>query len=256
MFSGAVTCSPVKRRLRSDFFHSPDQSVLSPDSSYLLNSPDSAPCWCRRSPRLLTNGYYNLSQGSFSVDQSGHVSLQEAPPRVSYRESSVRVFRRRRRSLVSLLHDVKDNCQSWLFTGVFRTQSSDPGPGPGPDLDLSPETTHRPSWDLDLDCSRDQDPLWTRLNSTELDERLDFVYDPTEVPPPLDKQPLIQEEPAPDTCQSQETFGQSVGGLSEVPPTVFSQSCCCQSSEQRGLTGRGLLLFIFTVFIMAALLSR
>uniref|UniRef100_A0A8C6UCS2 Si:ch211-235o23.1 n=1 Tax=Neogobius melanostomus TaxID=47308 RepID=A0A8C6UCS2_9GOBI len=275
MFSGALTSSPIKRKLRSDYCHSPDVSLLSPDSSYLLDCSDGAPCSYRRSPRLLTNGYYDVTQGSFTWDQDGNVSLTPGKTSVCYKENLVRIFRRRRRphsSLVSLLHNVKDNCQSWLdhglFRGVFRTsQCQDLNP---PSPVCSP---HRPRWDqeksldqsldqsLDLDWSRadTDEPTWTRLNSTELEERSSFVYDATEAPPPPDKQPMIQEEPRPDTCQSQDAFSQSVVGLSEVPPTpVFnSQGCCCPSAQQSaGLTLRALLLFIFTVFITATLYSR
>ncbi|XP_072297996.1 transmembrane protein 71 isoform X2 [Eucyclogobius newberryi] len=267
MFSGAVTSSPIKRKLRSDFLHSPDGSFLSPDSSYLLDSSDSAPCCCRRSPRLLTNGYYDVTQGSFTWDEQGNVSLATGKTSVCYKENLVRIFRRRRRphsALVSLLHDVKDNCQSWLdqrvFGGVFRTnQCQDLTHDLS--LDQSPVLSRdRPHWILDqtqdsgLDWSGTDEALCTRLNSTELE---DFLYDPTEAPPPLDKLPLTQEELCPDTCQSQDIFSQSVGGLSEVPPTLYSQGCRCQSSEQKtGLTLRGLLLFIFTLFIMATLYSR
>lgn len=276
MFSGAVTSSPIKRKLRSDYCHSPDASLLSPDSSYLLDCSDGAPCCCRRSPRLLTNGYYDVTQGSFTWDQDGTVSLSPGKTSVCYKENLVRVFRRRRRphsALVSLLHDVKDNCQSWLdhglFRGVFRTN-------PDPTTDLNSDLTKgpirppspvcspdRPRWDqdLDLDWSRTDadDPSWTRLNSTELEEKSTFVYDPTEAPPPPDKQPMIEEEPRVDLCQPQDAFSQSGGGLSEVPPAPvrYPQSCCCQRPERSpGLTLRGLLLFIFTIFIMAALYSR
>ncbi|KAK7944479.1 hypothetical protein WMY93_000207 [Mugilogobius chulae] len=189
--------------------------------------------------------------------------------------SGQRIFKRRRRphsALVSLLHDVKDNCQSWL--GVFRSS-------PEPDRrDLSPEhspvrSPHRPQWfleqspvrrpqwdleqtqDLELDWSRTEETVWSKLNSTELEDNTPFVYDPTEAPPPPDKLPQILDQPCPDTCQSQDTFGQSVGGLSEVPPTLFKQPCRCQSSEQKtGLSLSRFLLFIFTLFIMAAVYSR
>lgn len=252
----------MKRKLRSDFCHSPDVSLLSPDSSYLLDSSEGAPCCCRRSPRLLTNGYYHVSQGSFTWDELGNVSLSPGTTSVCYKENPVRIFRRRRRphsALVSLLHDVKDNCQSWLdhslFRGVFgSTQSQEQSQDQS--QSFSP---HRPLWDQDqdLDWSRtEDDPSWTRLNSTELEES--FVYDPTEAPPPPDKQPMIQEEPRPISCQPQDIFSQSVGGLSEVPPTpVFnSQGCCCRSPEpSTGVTLRALLLLFFTVFIMAALYS-
>lgn len=69
-----------------------DVSLLSPDSSYICRSPadGSRPCSCRRSPRLLTNGYYGVTQDSFSWDRHGNVSLTPGPTNVSYKETLVR----------------------------------------------------------------------------------------------------------------------------------------------------------------------
>uniref|UniRef100_A0A3B4BBW0 Uncharacterized protein n=1 Tax=Periophthalmus magnuspinnatus TaxID=409849 RepID=A0A3B4BBW0_9GOBI len=196
-----------KNTLKINFLHSLGSVLV----QSLFNS---APCCCRRSPRLLTNGYYDVTQGSFTWDEHGNVSLATGKTSVCYKENLVRIFRRRRRphsALVSLLHDVKDNCQSWLDQRVFGGIRTD-------------------------------ESLWTRLNIFVC-----FFLDPTEAPPPPNKQPMIQEETHPDTCQSQDIFSQSVGGLSEVPPSLFSQRCCCQMSEQK--TGKNSLLvwFVFTL---------
>lgn len=69
-----------------------DQSVLSPDSSYVCySSVDGGdPCSCRRSPRLLTNGYYSVTEDSFSWDDDGNVSLTPCKTSVSYKENLVR----------------------------------------------------------------------------------------------------------------------------------------------------------------------
>ncbi|KAM8728082.1 transmembrane protein 71 isoform 1-T2 [Acanthopagrus schlegelii] len=269
-FSGAVTSSPIKRRLRGyDSCHSLDQSVLSPDSSYVCySSVDGGdPCSCRRSPRLLTNGYYSVTEDSFTWDDDGNVSLTPCKTSVSYKENLVRVFRRRRRprsSLARLFSDVTESCQSWLdekvFRGVFGTGQN-----------------QNQNWDEDQDQDKEVD--WTRTNkegpapldlstwsgftSTELDGSHSFTYDHTEIPPPPDKvapppKLLIQEEICSEICQSKEQFTQSLGGFSEVPPPspFYTSSCCCQASpEQTGLTMTALLLFIFTVFIVTALCS-
>lgn len=232
-------------------------SLLSPDSSYVCYSSagggDSS-C-CRRSARLLTNGYYSVTEDSFSWDEDGTVSLTPCTASVSYKETLVRVFRRRRRprgSLVGLLSGVTESCQSWLdenvFRGMFRT-----GQNQNQDLDQS----------LDLDWTRScRDSLapagrtpWTKLNSTELEEGPGFTYDPTEAPPPPDKRPLVQEDVWSEICPSKET----VPGLSEVPPPspFYANSCCCPPPpEPKGMTTKALLLLIFTVFILTALLSR
>lgn len=268
-FSGAVTSSPIKRRLRANHScQSLDQSLLSPDSSYVCYSSvdGGEPCSCRRSPRLLTNGYYSVTEDSFSWDDDGNVSLTPCKTNVSYKENLVRVFRRRRRprgSLARLLSDVTESCQSWLdekvFRGVFGTGLN-----------------QNQTWDQELDQDRDQDwtrtskegptmldeSAWSGFNSTELDDTCSFTYDPTEIPPPPDKvvppqKLLVQEEICSEICQSKERFTQSLGGLSEVPPpsAFYTNSCCQASPEHTGLTMKALLLFIFTIFIFTALYS-
>ncbi|XP_042353622.1 LOW QUALITY PROTEIN: transmembrane protein 71 [Plectropomus leopardus] len=270
-FSGAVTSSPIKRRLRANHAcQSLDVSLLSPDSSYVCySSADGGdPCSYRRSPRLLTNGYYSVTEDSFTWDDDGNVSLSPCKTNVSYKENLVRVFRRRRRprsSLARLLSDVTESCQSWLdekvFRGVFRTGQN------------QNQTRDR---DQDLDLDRDQhwtrnchegpavleESTWSGFNSTDLDDGRSFTYDHTEIPPPPDKvapppKLLIQEEICSEICQSKERFTQSLGGLSEVPPPspFYASSCRQASPEPAGLTMKALLLFIFTVFILAALYS-
>lgn len=69
-----------------------DVSLLSPDSSYICYSSvdGGQPCSCRRSPRLLTNGYYSVTEDSFSWDHDGNVSLTPCKTSVSYKENLVR----------------------------------------------------------------------------------------------------------------------------------------------------------------------
>ncbi|XP_037538400.1 transmembrane protein 71 [Nematolebias whitei] len=253
-FSGAVTSSPVRRRLRAaPSCPSLDASLLSPDSSYVCYSSADAggACCCRRSPRLLTNGYYDVTEDSFSLDQDGNVSLLGCRSNVSYKENLVRVFRRRRRprsALVRLLSGVTETCQSWLdqnvFRGVFGTRQNQDR-----DLDWAQSSQEGPVLQ--------DESLWS-----ELDDSLSFTYDPTEAPPPPDKEApppntVIQEEICSEICQSKERF-QSLGGLSEVPPPspFYSTSCCQTSPEPTGFTMTALLLLVFTVFVLTALSSR
>ncbi|XP_070701734.1 transmembrane protein 71 [Pempheris klunzingeri] len=270
-FSGAVTSSPIKRRLRGNHScQSLDLSLLSPDSSYVCYpSVDGGdPCSCRRSPRLLTNGYYSVTEDSFSWDDDGNVSLTPCKTSVSYKENLVRVFRRRRRprsSLVRLLSDVTESCQSWLdekvFRGVFGTGQNR---NHGRDRDQVKDQDQERDWartSLEGPAPLDESS-WSGFNSTELDDSRSFTYDPTEIPPPPDKvapppKLLIQEEICSEICQSKERFTQSLGGLSEVPPpSPFYASSCCQASPERtGLTMKAVLLLIFTVFIVTALYS-
>lgn len=271
-FSGAVTSSPIRRRRRrraTQSCQSLDTSLLSPDSSYVCYSPASGaggggPCSCRRSARLLTNGYYSVTEDSFSWDEDGNVSLSPCTTSVSYKENLVRVFRRRRRprgTLASLLSDVTDSCQSWLDQKVFRGMF---GTGHNRDRDQ----------DLDLDLnweprSSKRAPLleetsWSPIKTTEVEETRDFTFDHTEIPHPSDKvapppEVLMQEEICSETCQSEEPFTQSVGGLSEVPPlpAFYSGGCSCQAPPERpGATVKALLLLLLLVtFVLTALLS-
>ncbi|KAK5603180.1 hypothetical protein CRENBAI_013477, partial [Crenichthys baileyi] len=171
------------------------------------------------------------------------------------------VFRRRRRprrSLVSLLSDVTESCHSWLDQKVFRGML---GTRRRENLDLIEDQ------DLDWAQISKEGPspspldesLWLGLNSTELDDSWSFTYDPTEAPPPPDKEAppspklLIQEEICSEICQSKERFTQSLGGLSEVPPPPAFYSCCCQTSpEPTGELGHLQTLHIMTGNIRAA----
>jgi len=98
--------------------------------------------------------------------------------------SSCRVFRRRRRprsSLVRLLSDVTESCQSWLDQKVFRGVF-----GTGHDQSQKEYT----SQDLEFDQDRELDwsgsslegpapldeSLLSGLNSTELDDSRSFIY--------------------------------------------------------------------------------
>ncbi|MGH0119138.1 UNVERIFIED_CONTAM: hypothetical protein FKN15_052967 [Acipenser sinensis] len=75
---------------------------------------------CRRSPRLLSNGYYILTEDSLVFDDEGNITLTPSKTTVTYKENLVRIFRRRRRvrrSLVSLF-DVTEPSNSWLNSSM------------------------------------------------------------------------------------------------------------------------------------------
>uniref|UniRef100_A0A8C5D196 Transmembrane protein 71 n=1 Tax=Gadus morhua TaxID=8049 RepID=A0A8C5D196_GADMO len=226
-FSRAVTSSPIKQRpsQADQSFQSLDLSLLSDDSSfscYSSNPAGGSPCSCRRSRRLLTNGYYVLGEDSVVWDDQGNISLTPSKTNVSYKENLVRVFRRKRRSrrsLASLLSGVTETCQTWLdekvFGGVFTS-----------------------AVDADAD-----EPTRMELSTPEPESTFSFTYDHSEIisPPQKEAPPpriLFQEEICTETCHSHEQFTQSLGGLSEVRPTplVFHSNSCCSSPERQ--TGR------------------
>lgn len=269
-FSGAVTSSPIRQRRRrraTQPCQSLDTSLLSPDSSYVCYSPGSAsggPCSCRRSARLLTNGYYSVTEDSFSWDEDGNVSLSPCTTSVSYKENLVRIFRRRRRprgTLAGLLSDVTDSCQSWLDQKVFRGMFG---------------TGHNRNQDQDQDLNLDlnweprgserapplEETPWSPIKPTEVEETREFTFDHTEIPHPSDKvapppDVLAQEEICSEAGQSEEPFTHSVGGLSEVPPLLSFYSCSCQTPPERpGATVKTLVLLLFlATFVLTALLS-
>ncbi|NXM56567.1 TMM71 protein, partial [Illadopsis cleaveri] len=74
---------------------------------------------CRRSPRLLSNGYYVLTEDSFLSDEEGNITLTPSHTSVTYKENLVRVFRQRkkmRRSLDSLFN--LSASSSWLSSTI------------------------------------------------------------------------------------------------------------------------------------------
>ncbi|KFV18939.1 Transmembrane protein 71, partial [Tauraco erythrolophus] len=80
---------------------------------------------CRRSPRLLSNGYYVSTEDSFLSDEEGNVTLTPSQTSVTYKENLVRVFRRRkkiRRSLASLFN--LGVSSSWLSSTVLSNMDS------------------------------------------------------------------------------------------------------------------------------------
>ncbi|NWX21346.1 TMM71 protein, partial [Aegotheles bennettii] len=89
---------------------------------------------CRRSPRLLSNGYYVLTEDSFLSDQEGNITLTPSQTSVTYKENLVRVFRRRkkiRRSLVTLFN--LDVSSPWLSSTVLSNMDSSHIDDPWPD---------------------------------------------------------------------------------------------------------------------------
>ncbi|XP_008568518.1 PREDICTED: transmembrane protein 71 isoform X2 [Galeopterus variegatus] len=86
-----------------------------------------AHCPCRRSSRLLTNGYYIWTEDSFLYDKDGHISLNPSQTSVIYKENLVRIFRKKkriRRSLDSLQY--LSASESWLHGGILGAVDSSP----------------------------------------------------------------------------------------------------------------------------------
>lgn len=82
---------------------------------------------CRRSPRLLTNGYYIWTEDSFLCDENGNITLNPSQTSVLYKENLVRVFRKKKRlrRSFSSLFNLKAS-KSWLHDDMF--DDADPSP--------------------------------------------------------------------------------------------------------------------------------
>ncbi|XP_053169613.1 transmembrane protein 71 isoform X2 [Hemicordylus capensis] len=71
---------------------------------------------CRRSPRLLSNGYYILTEDSFVSDEDGNITLSPSQTTVTYKEKIFQKRKRIHRSLVSLFNVSASN--PWLNSTV------------------------------------------------------------------------------------------------------------------------------------------
>ncbi|NXT26517.1 TMM71 protein, partial [Syrrhaptes paradoxus] len=89
---------------------------------------------CRRSPRLLSNGYYILTEDSFLSNEGGNVTLTPSQTSVTYKENLVRIFRRRKKTRRSLagLFSLGDS-SSWLSSTVLSDMDSSNVDDPWPD---------------------------------------------------------------------------------------------------------------------------
>ncbi|XP_069477750.1 transmembrane protein 71 isoform X2 [Ambystoma mexicanum] len=61
---------------------------------------------CRRSPRLLTNGYYVLNEDSALSSVDGNLTLTPTKTSVTYKERLVRIFRRKKKKICKSLASI------------------------------------------------------------------------------------------------------------------------------------------------------
>ncbi|KFW06100.1 Transmembrane protein 71, partial [Fulmarus glacialis] len=126
-----------RRNLSQRVFPSYASAFLDDDPAYeccSTNPLTSSLSTCRHSPRLLSNGYYVLTEDSFLSDEEGNVTLTPSQTSVTYKENLVRVFRRRkkiRRSLASLFS--LSASSSWLSSTVLSNMDSSHVDDPWPD---------------------------------------------------------------------------------------------------------------------------
>ncbi|KAK4828574.1 hypothetical protein QYF61_027664, partial [Mycteria americana] len=125
-----------RRSLSQRIFPSYACAFLDDDPAYECRSTNPLtgfPSPCRRSPRLLSNGYYVLTEDSFLSDEEGNITLALSQTSVTYKENLVRVFRRRkkiRRSLASLFNLGASG--SWLSSTILSNTDSSHADDPWP----------------------------------------------------------------------------------------------------------------------------
>ncbi|XP_045859552.1 transmembrane protein 71 isoform X3 [Meles meles] len=75
---------------------------------------------CRRSPRLLSNGYYTWTEDSFLCDKDGNITLSPPQTSVLYKENLVRIFRKKKRIRHSFSNLFSLGAsKSWLHGNIF-----------------------------------------------------------------------------------------------------------------------------------------
>ncbi|NXE23046.1 TMM71 protein, partial [Ardeotis kori] len=83
---------------------------------------------CRRSRRLLSNGYYVLTEDSFLSDEAGNVTLTPSQTSVTYKENLVHVFRRRKKTRRSLSSLFSLGASSSRLSSMDSSHGDDPWP--------------------------------------------------------------------------------------------------------------------------------
>ncbi|NXP17219.1 TMM71 protein, partial [Scytalopus superciliaris] len=151
-FNGEQKCS-----LSQHIFPSCACAILDDDPGYecSTNSLTGSLPTCRRSPRLLSNGYYILTEDSFLSDEEGNITLTPSHTRLTYKENLIRVFRRRkkiRRSLDSLFN--LSASSSWLSSTIPSNMDSSHVDEPWPDGCSKLESNHN-----DIECRTVQNVL-------------------------------------------------------------------------------------------------
>lgn len=75
---------------------------------------------CRRSPRLLSNGYYTWTEDSLLCDKDGNITLSPPQTSILYKENLVRIFRKKKRICRSFSNLFSlGTSKSWLRGNIF-----------------------------------------------------------------------------------------------------------------------------------------
>uniref|UniRef100_A0A8C3YN59 Transmembrane protein 71 n=1 Tax=Catagonus wagneri TaxID=51154 RepID=A0A8C3YN59_9CETA len=201
---------------------------------------------CRRSPRLLTNGYYIWTEDSFLCDKDGNVTLSPSQTRVLYKENLVRIFRKKKRirhpfsSLFSL-----GASESWLHGSVFQNVDSPLSEDIWLEGVRRLDTSHRDENGGDFDCSLNDD--WESENPNAESVKASSSHGTSQTP----KENLHHPSP-PSQMTASEHFQENILNhskarlLSEVSfQAILLAACFIISACARWFLG-GIIASVFT----------
>ncbi|XP_046733030.1 transmembrane protein 71 isoform X1 [Silurus meridionalis] len=231
-FRGTITSSPIKTKKTQEhqLSYSFDTSFLTDASfeCFSTNPEKGLVHVCRRSPRLLANGYYVLTEDSVVTDDQGNLTLTATETNISYKENLARIFRRRRkakRSFATLLTDVSQSLLSGSIFGrdKFSTELSSC-------LDVSIEN--------------------------EQDTSVCFKYDGREILPLKDEERFSPEvESLSQDCSAPDLPSTSLNSLTDVP--IQSKCyCSCTKPPSDAVFRKVILVFLITLCLCANIFSR
>nr|XP_023663140.1 transmembrane protein 71-like isoform X1 [Paramormyrops kingsleyae] len=192
--------------------------------SSLAESPSSS----RRSTRLLTNGYYVLSDDSILSEDEGNISPSASQANISYKENMVRVFNRRKRrsfkSLASVFH-MSQSHESLLEGKV---------PDRMPQSTLTHTTWMKGTEEGDGDLIRDHGAIPTHPEkTTPQTHQMGGLHDL-----PLDN----------EACFSKEQFSHSLGGILDI--AAQSPFTATKLRQMKLLTGSKTQKVLFFIIIL------
>ncbi|XP_007886077.1 transmembrane protein 71 [Callorhinchus milii] len=200
-----------------------------PSGLFNLNTVTGSPFVYRRSPRLLSNGYYDLSEESF-MDEDGNITLTPSKMNISYKENLVRIFRRRRRVRRSLanLFNIKSSV-SWLNSSLFS----------GAECPLAESSWIDGGSDFESSFSNNQE------GTTDFSEKSWLSEENT---PSFNTESLMNTE----VCSTEGLLvTQSTEGILDLPPhsQLLSAKCFC-SHMPKGPDAAAVKNFFFYLIIL------
>ncbi|XP_023375477.1 transmembrane protein 71 [Pteropus vampyrus] len=209
---------------------------------------------CRRSPRLLTNGYYVWTEDSFLCDKDGNITLSPSQTSVTYKENLVRIFRKKkrlRRSFSSLFQ--LGASKSWLHGSILGDVDSSSSEDIWLDGASRLDIHHRSENGADLDCSLTDD--WKSETPNAECVNASASGHVASQPPGKNshESPLQSQSMASDHLQGDAAHLSKTSLLGEVSfQTILLAACLIISACARWFLG-GILASVFTCFLVVTI---